>query len=317
MSDIATERLVTKAVTNGLAHNRGVFIGESHDDRLAAYFMVSHMAELKKAGVTTLYVEYNALKARAAQGGQECREEFMGPSKTKAGEEGRQMVSGMQEVIRAATLAGLRVIGHDPLTGNSWQWDRTDADPKLAEKLMIGGKAIDSRDDYAAQLINRTYDGKKFIVYGGLSHSGNESKDRPSGKGLSERLGIPSIDFSTDAGAYYNRESWKTKLSGLGSELSTVWNNEQGPLHMRRGVNGEATVKVFSTNDFALVPPNTDNLYVGLDTDKLNEIEAVVRNTGVCKLPANKANREFVPLAEAEAFVNGLNSQMDKKPRAR
>ena len=307
MSDTVTERQVTNKVTAALANHRGLFIGETHNDLLAAYFTISHMRELKEAGVTTVYVEYNALKARAAQGGERCRAEFMGPSSTDAGQEADSQRIGMQMVIEAATLAGMRVIGHDPLTSNSWQWDKIDADPSLLHRLATNGSAIDRRDDYAAEIINRTYDGGKFIVYGGLLHSGNEVADRPSKKGLSERLKIPSIDFTKHEATYHSRRNAWDKMGDAFSDLANALSGQKSPLHMRSGVGGESTWKVFAFDERAALPPGVDDPFVGLDTSKLARIQSDIRASGVCSLPPTKAYRDAVPLQEALNFINGTN----------
>lgn len=305
---------VTKLALDLLSKNKGLFIGEQHDTPFAEQFVSNRFEEFKKAGVTTLYVEYNMYKARASQGGNECRETFMGPSDNP---QDKGVVSNFQLVIEAATRAGLRVIGHDSLNGTSWQFNRKDKDPKLAEDISLGGPAMDRRDDFAVQVIQRTQDGGKYIIYGGLGHSGNETPDRPSGKGLSERLGIPSIDFHS-AGGFLARENVLTKGMVIAKTLKAAMADEVYPIEVLPGKNGESTYKVLSGDDFAfakkmtladtLKPPSPAE---AAKLDAAFRLAQQIKDAGQCNAPAHLNGKEYLDTSDIENLAKGM-----KKPPA-
>ncbi len=189
---------VFKKVAELLKTNRGIFIGEYHGQPVAQNFTISHFEELKKAGVTTIYVETDAYTAGASLRGSECLlkhllgthgigEEAIKEALMRAEKEGLLKKGPMMSIVINAAAAGLRVIGHDSVMQTIDGISRKD---KEGMPLEI----MNQRDQFAKELIERTWDGGKFIVYGGAWHSGNEKGD--AGRtSIDALLNIPSVDF--------------------------------------------------------------------------------------------------------------------------
>ncbi len=184
-----------------LQANRGIFFGESHDSDFTANYIINNLKDLKAHGVTTIYVEYSPQKVVAAQGGDACREHYIG---LKSGE---KIYSTSQSVIEEATAIGMRVIGYDPVVGTlksiGPSANSANANALLIQQADIASPTnMDKRDIFGIKVIESTKDGGKFIVYGGMAHSGNDPDDSPhaSGIGIDQRLGIPSIDFYDHVG---------------------------------------------------------------------------------------------------------------------
>jgi hypothetical protein len=291
---------IAKTAEDLLKKNRGLFIGEVHTNYDAQSFVASQLPKWKELGVTTLYVEYNMYKAAAVQGGKDCTEQYMGPSTLPK----KEYINTMRAVIRDATAAGIRVIGHDSFTGHSWSWDQLEMDTKLENKLIFNGSAFDARDDFAAQVINKTYDGKKFIVYGGAAHSGNEIKDRPSQKGLDEKLGIPSIDFNDLANA------GETSLSRLIPAVSLAYDSIANGQNQQIKKNTRGN----STYDVGTLEHRLDYFPQGaVNTDegraRLKKAAEEAKQAGVCKLPEHLKEQHFLSGQDIEQLAQKTNKK--------
>ena len=196
-----------------LKTNRGVFIGEDHYAPLAADFTISHFEQLRNQGVTTIYVEIDEYVIDTLRRGGAC-------SSYRA-----QGAVPIERVAMNALAAGLRVIGHDALlhTGDAQRKWLASAEGKSNENMNY-------RDRFAVQLIEKTQDGGKFIVYGGYRHSGNEQgPDRTS---IDTLLKIPSMDFHV-VGPTYSPDSyeayWAATYQWLhGKPTPTVARNMSG-----------------------------------------------------------------------------------------
>ena len=218
-----------------LKNNRGIFIGESHDNALAWNFLVQYAADFKKMGVDTVYTELDMYSAAARQNGVDCRTSYSNANSIPS------IMNSVDPQIMVLKASGLNIIGHDDVT------DRTRFTSPSLYQIAVTGPALDRRDDFAKKLIERTQTGSKFIVYGGSDHSGNERKsDRPSGKGLDEKLGIPSIDFEMAA----------APPSGRWAELKQLWNSLMNKDSLRVKMEdgkGAATYVVSTENPVAFL----------------------------------------------------------------
>lgn len=185
---------------------RGFFVGENHGSPFASNFMLANLRALKEDGVTTLYIEHSPQKVLAEQGGNDCRNEYVG---LPAG----SMPTYFQMMIENATALGLRVIGYDPFVGTvealnrqagstlaTTQWATNNA--LNSGKGRTAPENMDFLDKFGASVIEKTYDGGKFVAYGGWGHSSYADKSKAGyvahtegGKGIDEILGIPSFNF--------------------------------------------------------------------------------------------------------------------------
>ena len=184
--------------------NQGLFIGERHDMEMAPEFLITHMADFKAQGVTTLYIEEDPQYISSHLLGNGCKEEYFGEMTLKPTNYRHGREVGYLDVIEEAARHGIRVIGSERIyaTGPS-----IDARNQINEagflvandtgnQLLHSPEAMENRDIFSAQLVLATRDGGKYIYYGGLNHSRNAGVDphAPSA-GVTELLGIPSIDF--------------------------------------------------------------------------------------------------------------------------
>lgn len=174
-------------VRRELNRHEGVFIGETHEQPFAAYFLTANMRTLREAGVTTLYIElpHESLIALRDNGVTGLMIEEYGQDVYSLTPSNSYMTA-WSTLIEAAELNGIRIIGYDPV-------NRRAAGNSVALRTAA---AMEQRDSGGASIISATHNNGSYIILGGSYHSriaGSEAQN-PSA-GLPERLGIASIDF--------------------------------------------------------------------------------------------------------------------------
>lgn len=293
-----------------LARNyKGVFVGEHHDEYgfVAANLLVQNLTKLKEQGTTTIYIEYNPEKAKAAQGGLECRKEWMGPSEFPD----NTKYNSMQFVIDNALAAGLRVIGHDSLTGTSYQWDKIDKEPKLMPQLVNGPQALSKRDHFSAKLIHHTDDGGRYIVYGGWGHSGNEANRVEKG-GLSERLGIPSIDVKKPK-VFFDEETPATLAKAAALTKKAEQAGAATPVFILPGGTG-STWKVTTVGKTFEDPRGSIPIHTEAGKARLEAAAAEARASGACTYTGNRDGSDYLDRSEIPLlFPKGAGAETRKR----
>lgn len=245
-----------------LSSNEGVFIGEKHDEKAAADFLITHMADLKAIGVTTLYLEQDHQRLASSVVSLDCRESYSGVTAGPI----------RSEIIDEALKHGIRVIGADKMLETkdvvTALIDTNGAPKALGDEFLYSPEAVEARDAYSAALISETRDGGKYVVLGGAMHSREANADPVyRSAGLDTRLGIPSIDFRP--AAYAAR-------SGLDAEI------ELHPM-----TNGTSTYLVVTGPDGRYAERNTaltDTPRLGLPAVP-EEIARAMKEAGVCEAP--------------------------------
>lgn len=199
-----------------LATNEGMFIGEHHKEKAAADFLITHMADLKAMGVTTLYLENDHQRLASSVVSLDCRESYAGVTEGPL----------RSEIIDEALKHGIRVIGADKaLETKDVVRALTDEDGvpnALGDKYVYSPEAVEARDAFAAELVAETRDGGKYVMLGGALHSREEKAELfYRSAGLDARLGIPSIDFRSAEYAAKNGYTTDTTLHPVTNGTST------------------------------------------------------------------------------------------------
>lgn len=278
MNDSVTPQQISAKARELLQKNEGLFIGEAHYLPLAASFIRANRQMFKELGVTTLYIEQGARLFNAHIGGRTCVEEFLKVRPESLKDD--PVTANTINAINAAHAAGFRVIAHDSVNLDAWLYALVRQDHWVKSSIATSPRAIDARDDFAAKLIFATRDKGKYLVLGGAAHSGNNVRGRPSGRGLSERLGIPALDFP-EHHVFYEREPETSITPEFGSGSFDWILPTPSKLIMREGKRGESTFKVFGESDKAFTSQTT----FAFTNDELRTIEryaAKARGEGAC-----------------------------------
>lgn len=184
---------------------RGLFIGERHDIALVPDFLITHMEDFRAMGVTTLYIEMDHGLIAASSVGPDCVEGYEGPLAEGESYAPASRENDYAQVIQHAQSLGIRVIGTErgydtnAIADAAYSFDTETGETgptSLGTALYYSAEAMEGRDAFAADLIRATFDGGRFIVYGGAHHSRDTGADpnMPS-PGVDRLLGIPSIDL--------------------------------------------------------------------------------------------------------------------------
>lgn len=271
---------ILELVTAQLHGARGVFLGEEHDQYLARDFLITHLAELKQAGVTTIYFEASDTWVSAARThGIEClmakdldklrttnidvAQQIEAVRKTGAealfaGVQQNMSVHNrtyMQQLLKAAQAEGIAVIGHDTV-GNGYA--------RLSTRGILDH--IDQRDQNSAHIVNSSAPAaplNKFIILAGSDHSRRAASyvlpDQSTirlGDGLPERLGIPSIDFTA-----IDNLNMHESLLAKGDAISKML--ETRPYITTPVTDTSADFAVIHRNGFALLGEDAHQLPTG------------------------------------------------------
>ncbi|HEX7817223.1 membrane-targeted effector domain-containing toxin, partial [Dyella sp.] len=168
--------------------NHGMVIGELHTETTARDFLITHMADLRENGVTTLYAEGYYEWDLSSLINQELRYQ-MGfnspPALPPRGE------AKWKDVIKHAMHHGIKVIPIDSLAA------RTIKGPP-------GGPERIQAQNYYAQMIINSEQSKpgagKWVAFEGAAHIGNYRYSSPEGTvnvaGLAQATGVPSVRVS-------------------------------------------------------------------------------------------------------------------------
>lgn len=300
-------------VANQLKNNRGVFLGESHDEHMARDFLLLHLEELKETGVTTIYFEmpHPAVEA-VIEHGIECltardinilldkndaqaekiREILKNNNSLRLKQETNQSVINKEfisDLVTAAQKHGIRVLGHDAI-GNGY--DNLDELDTL--------RNIDARDAKSTLIINNTQDDGKFIVLGGSSHSRSantydlgEGESITLGNGLPERLNIPSIDF-TRINDIEHHEGLLPKRAAINKTLTKAHYRIETPN------DGTATNVVIHRDGANL--DGRANIY-----SEYIDVPKALLNESLCKYdPQNESI--ILPPARIDEIIRGINA---------
>ena len=179
-------------VRASLKSHQGIFFGESHEESAARSYILTQLPALRAQGVSTLYLEMpdNIIAAYLA-GGEEKVAKITGKP-ARSFDEMPPTQRLYRAMILEAVQLGMRVIGHDART-----------DDGLGSEVA-SNSGLMQRDRLSAEVIQRTQDGGRYIVLGGLEHSRSATHDADLPMpGLPEQLGIPSVDFQPDPRALH------------------------------------------------------------------------------------------------------------------
>ena len=276
---MSTEKLVTQA-SSLLHQNKGLFVGEGHDNLSAKLFLLQNLERFKRQGVHTLYVELDNASLQALAVDVNCFKEHTNGIQSKS-------TIADKMIIDKAHALGMRVIGSDDVIYEKGRFNKMRGDGVLADTVGLSYNAMDRRNAYAAALIERTKGEGKFIVFGGAQHAGQEIKV-PSGKGLDERLGIPHLKLDIESN---KKGSFRTtSISSLEDVKGLVEKNAPSSQkdvvlagqQQLSPVSGKIGLNLSISNEFGFAAPHIASL---TDNERLavNELAEKARKAGICK----------------------------------
>lgn len=184
----------------GDLQTEGLVVGESHSDTSPKDFLIRNMEELKKNGVSTIFLEHVFIDTMQ----EELDNYLKGPPDAKfpVALEGHLKVheflqragtgikpseyegNTLKDVIIAAKKAGIRVVGLDTVTsyqsGTSEKFGVTDASARLKGMNFVANEIVQNEKGKG-----------KYVILCGLDHACTNSGDKVAG--LNEILGVPTI----------------------------------------------------------------------------------------------------------------------------
>lgn len=291
-----------------LADSDGLFIGEYHTSSMAADFLTTHMQERVADGVTTIYMEMDHQQFTSNYVSEECYSNYFGEIDEKFKAEGvrsnnqeRDRENGYPDVIRVAREHGLRVIGieNDYSTGEAMSayFDIAEDGTWVRTELGNYAKNLENRDQFAAEVVNATRDGGKFIMYGGANHSREaNSLDYDASPGINVLLDIPAIDFmSQDDRREREQEALvnehgilKAAYLDFGNAIRELVKNESV---IEKMTDGSANYVVTNRGGYRYPERNkevTDNRDALPTQDRLpTDIGQALVEAGVCDAPSH------------------------------
>lgn len=275
-----------------LRSHRGIFVGEWHVDGMAPAFLSSYMRQLKAQGVTTLYLEYDPYDTQARNGGTKCA-----INRAKSHRES-PVITNFDMTIFVANQIGLRVIGYDDATlAARNHYMRTGDGSKITSN-----EAIDRRNRFGAEMIERTWDGKKFVILGGAAHSGTH--DYP-GPGLDQLLGIPSFDLMMARHDLTTTEQLQQIMDALSHKpIATT---------MQRG-GDNATYIVTTENSLAMLrPPHRTKEEIAHS----KQLAQAAARSGICNMEPRLAHRDILSPDDIDVMAQRLSPPPIRLPGIR
>lgn len=178
--------LLTKKSVELLEKNKGLFLGETHGSFATTEWFANSLAQMKKSGVTRIYLEYKSPDQKIIAdyySGRPGAEERLQYYIKNQYEDSHAPGAAMAQfrMIEQAKKEGIKIVFVDNPTrepasrdtDNSYISNQIEQDQKTAKKE------------------------EKYVVYFGSTHSYKGYDRAFTTGGIDERLGIPSIDIES------------------------------------------------------------------------------------------------------------------------
>jgi hypothetical protein len=177
------------ALTTLLSHNSGICIGETHGDIYHYRLLTDKMAELKSMGLSHLFLENFMFDSLVQDLLNICPLPPLVETVVSIRSENRDKTIAILNMLREAHAQNIQIVGID--TSLSY-----DAGHKMfLKKHQPFHMRLVCMNSAALKIMQETTP-QKFIAIMGKGHANSHTEDSLSYLGISDALGVPSIEFN-------------------------------------------------------------------------------------------------------------------------